>query len=480
MQVELTRIDWLIAAPLLWLAGAAVALLLSDAIRPNRSHNFWIAMAGLAGAAIGLIPLFHEIDKGQFTGFSGMLRPSWAGLVLSLVCLGSAACAGMLSRGRLENEEAGRHSTALWTLLLLAPFGMLLTLWADHLVVLFLGIETFSLPLYAMAALQRRNDQSIEAGMKYFLLGAFASGFLAFGMALLYAGTGSMNSFALDGAGEAGGIAAAGAALLLAGILFKAAAAPFHLWVADVYLGAPTPITTLMAAGTKAAAFGALIRWWPAPDLLPSWGWAALGVITLAAGNFAALNQSNLKRLLALSGVAHVGILLFAFAAQAELRPNDPSLGDAAWEGVTFYLVAYGLAALAGFGALEMLERRNGGSSETELLRGLARRDPITGAAICIAILSLAGVPLTAGFLAKYFIFVQLVTAGLTAWAVVGALLTLIAFGYYLRALVQLFMVDPDAEPDAPVQFDWLGTTAVLVPAILTVLLGIWPAPLTN
>ena len=376
-EIHLTRVDWFIAAPLLWLAGAAVLLLLADAIQPSRRNNLFIALIGLVGAGIGLLPLLAELSRTQadLVGFSDMMRITEGGLILAMLCLGSAVACGFLAWNNLDRYEQGRHSTAFWTLLLIAPTGMLLTLWADHMVMLFLGIETLSLPLYAMAALRRREDASIEAGLKYFLLGAFASGFLAFGMASLYAGTGSMTTEAVGLAVSGGPQAIIGLGMILIGLFFKAGAAPYHLWVADVYQGSPTPVTALMAAGTKAAAFGALIRWMPGAEIADEHAWIVLGLLTLLLANFAALNQTNLKRMLALSGVAHAGILFLAMGAQIAQG------GAPHWGTVNFYLVAYGLAALAGFGALEVLERRVGGISDGERLRGLGRRHPLLGAA---------------------------------------------------------------------------------------------------
>lgn len=467
----LTAADWALAAPLLWASGAAVLVLVLDALRPRPLLEAFLALAGLAGAAWSCLPLL----AGETTGFgngagSSMLHATPALTALALLCFGAAFLAGVLGWRNLACYEGGRHATAFWSLLLITPVGMVVTLWAGHFATLFLGIETLSLPLYVLAALRRNEDDSIEAGLKYFLLGAFASGFLVFGMALLYAATGRMDPGAVAAAGDAGPLAVVGLGMLLVAVLFKLAAAPFHLWVADVYQGSPTPVTALMATGTKAAAAAALLRWAPGADLLGADGWAFLATLTLVVANLTALNQDNLKRLLALSGVAHVGILLYAFAARAAGVASAES-----WSILTYYLVAYGLAALTAFGALELLERHTGGSSDGAVLRGIARRQPFLGGLLALAILSLAGVPVTAGFLAKYFVFVGLLQGGLVAWAVAGVLLTLLSFGYYLRALVQLFMVEPPRARPVPVPEDSLAPVVLLVPAALTVVLGLWP-----
>jgi len=467
----LTAADWSLAAPLLWASGTALLILLLDAFRPRPVIEAVLGLLGLAGAAWSCLPLLQGETAGfTVAGGSPMLVVTPALAALALLCFGAAILAGFLAWRNLTRYEGGRHATAFWTLLLITPVGMAVTLWAGHFATLFLGIETLSLPLYVLAALRRNEADSIEAGLKYFLLGAFASGFLAFGMALLYAATGRMDPGAVAAAAGAGPLAVVGLGMMLVAVLFKVAAAPVHLWVADVYQGSPTPVTALMATGTKAAAAAALLRWAPGADLLGASGWAALATLTLVVGNFTALNQDNLKRMLALSGVAHVGILLYAFAARAA----GVALAES-WSTLTFYLVAYGLAALTAFGALELLERRTGGRSDGEALRGIARRQPFLGGLLALALLSLAGVPLTAGFLAKYFVFVGLLRAGLVLWAVIGVLLTLFSFAYYLRALVQLFMVEPSRERPVAVVADPAAAVALLVPAALTLVFGLWP-----
>lgn len=478
MPATLTAADWALAAPLFWLAGAGVLVLLIDALRPRRQAEAVVALLGLLGAGWSLLPLLRAPMQGfgNAEGTQFMLASTPGLAALGLLCLGAAFLCGALAWRNLAEYEQGRHSTALWSLLLFCPAGMLLTLWADHMATLFLGIETLSLPLYVLAALRRHDDASVEAGLKYFLLGAFASGFLAFGMALAYAGTGRLDS----GLGQAEGLpamAVIGLGMLLIGLLFKAAVAPFHLWAADVYQGAPTPVTALMAAGTKAAAVAALFRWAPGAAVMSPAAWAALGTLTLLVGNLSALNQGNLKRMLALSGVAHAGILLYALAANAAwLRgAAAPEAAGGPFASLAYYLIAYGCAALAAFGAIELLERHSGGSDEAAL-RGLARRHPLLGGVLCVALLSLAGFPFTAGFLAKYFVFVELLRVDMLGWALAGVLLTLLGFAYYLRALVNLFMREPDGPPrPALTPVDGFAVAVLLIPAVLSLVFGLWP-----
>ncbi|KAA3612745.1 MAG: NADH-quinone oxidoreductase subunit N [Planctomycetota bacterium] len=472
MELGLTANDWLLAAPFLWLAGAGVLVLIWDAVRPQPLAEGIVSWIGLGLAAVACLPILEAVRTEPVEAFSGMLSVNVPVIVLAILCLGAAAFCGIVAWRSLLPYEGGRHTTAFWTLLLFSTFGMVLTLWANHMATLFLGVECLSLPLYVLVALRRDQSDSIEAGLKYFLLGAFASGFMAFGMAMVYAATGDMSPAAISAAAEGSSLGVFGVALLLIALLFKVAAVPFHLWVADVYQGAPTPVTALMATGTKAATVAALLRWAPGGELMGPQSWAMLGCLTLLIGNLTALNQSNLKRMLALSGVAHVGILLFAFAARAaaETAEATSQIGDT----LGYYLVAYGLAATAAFGALELLERRVG-HSESASLQGIARRQPLLAGVLCIALLSLAGFPLTAGFLAKYFVFVEMIRHGLSSWAVIGILLTLFGFAYYLKALVTLFMQEPPEERPSLWRPDWVATMALLVPTVLSVVFGVWP-----
>ncbi len=329
-------------------------------------------------------------------------------------------------------------------LLLCAPAGMMLMVGAGDLIVFFIGLELLSLPLYALAAFRRARTESVEAGLKYFLLGSFSSALLLYGSALLYAAHGTLSIPHLLEADPGGTMALAGSALVAASLFFKVSVFPFHLWVPDVYQGAPTPVTVLMATGTKAAAFGFLLR---IIGLFPEdagFVVSAIALVTMAAGNLGALVQTDLKRMLAYSGVAHAGTMLLLVAA-GMAGADEAGLTRAA----LFYMGAYVFTATGAFGILSLLETPERRFATLDDLRGLGREHPALAGAMTLFMLSLGGIPATGGFLGKWFVFAELVEADLIAVAVLGALLSVVALGYYLRVLVVLFMEAPGATDGA-------------------------------
>ena len=308
---------------------------------------------------------------------------------------------------------------------------------AQDLLVFFVGLELLSIPLYALAAFRRRRARSVEAGLKYFLLGSFAAGIFLYGTALLYSDAGTLSLVELGArTGAASTLAVAGVALMVASVLFKMSVFPFHIWVPDVYEGSPTPVTSLMATSTKAAALGFLLH---ALLLLPPGSATTIAVLalaTMAAGNLGALLQEDLKRMLAYSGVAHAGTLLLVVAgalADGKLRPEAVSAS-------LFYMGAYVFTASGAFGLLAMLESESPGATRLESLKGLARRRPAMAAAMTLFMLSLGGIPATGGFLGKWFVFAVLVRADLIGFAVIGVLLSVVALGYYLRVVIAMYM----------------------------------------
>lgn len=329
-------------------------------------------------------------------------------------------------------------------LLLTAPVGMMLMVGARDLIVFFVGLELLSIPLYALAAFRRSRSASVEAGLKYFLLGAFATGFFLYGSALLYSQVGSLSLADLAAADKSSTLALAGLALITASLFFKASVFPFHLWVPDVYEGSPTPVTGLMATGTKAAAIGFLVQ---LGVLLPpeaAGTVAAIALLTMAAGNLGALMQEDLKRMLAYSGIAHAGTLLLVVAGYLggglELGPVLAA--------ALFYMGAYVFTTSGAFGLIALLEADGEHFTKLDSLRGLARSRPGVAAAMTLFMLSLAGIPATGGFLGKWLVFSVLIDAGMITTAVLGVLLTLIAFGFYLRVLVVMYM-QPEPEGQA-------------------------------
>ena len=378
----------------------------------------------------------------------------------------------LLSMPYLEREQL------LWpeyyALVTFAAAGMLWLAGADDMMVLFLGLEVMSVAVYVLAGFNRRSPASAEAGLKYFLIGAFASAFLLYGIALVYGATGT-TSMTAAGAGLGRGplpvMALAGLGLFLIGFAFKVAAAPFHMWAPDVYDGSPTPVTGFMATGVKVAGFAALARvlavvFGAHPEV---WGPALAGiaVISMVVGNLIALNQRSLKRMLAYSSVAHAGYLL------AALLPGN----DAAGAATLVYLFAYAVTSLAAFGLLAILGRDGERNVTLDSIAGLGHRRPWLAAALAICMLSLLGFPGTFGFMGKWQILNALLGSGHHVVAVAMVLTSVFSAGYYLPVIMASYMrpVPADAAelPSAPV----LVTGTIAVAVILVLILGVWPTP---
>ncbi|MEX1025484.1 MAG: NADH-quinone oxidoreductase subunit N [Planctomycetota bacterium] len=362
-------------------------------------------------------------------------------------------------------------------LFLAAAAGMTLMAGAGDLVVFFVGLELLSLPLYALAAFRRAKLESVEAGLKYFLLGAFSSALFLYGAGLLYTAAGTLSiealiAFVAAAPEQPSALAVVGGALIAASLFFKTSVFPFHLWVPDVYQGSPTPVTALMAAGTKAAAFAFLIR---VAGILPenSMGVVAgIALATLAAGNLGALVQTDLKRMLAYSGVANAGtLLLLVVAAQAGIA--DAVTQQAA----LFYVLAYLASVVGAFGILSLLETDGARFTSVDSIAGLGRSRPMLSLALGLFLLSLGGLPATGGFLGKWFVFATLVEADLIPLAVVAILFSVIALAYYLRVIIALFMQPAPVGP-APTTLRLGGvlTTAACVLLVLAtgLLPGLW------
>jgi NADH-quinone oxidoreductase subunit N len=461
-------------APLIALAAGAMLLLLAGVFPVGRAVRAGLAAGTLAlGAALHARLLFADQVPGLVLG--GTYLADRASATWGVLFVAGAALAWLFSREYYEEGRPflGEHDV----LLLLTPVGMSLMAGARDLIVFFIGLELLSIPLYALAAFRRNRGASVEAGLKYFLLGAFAAALFLYGAALIYAVTGSLSLDAFSDPARREVIlgkplAVVGVALVTCSLLFKISAFPFHLWVPDVYQGSPTPVTALMATGTKAAALAFLLN---LTAILPRTAAASIALIallTMAAGNFGALVQSDVKRMLAYSGIAHAGTVLLVVAG---VLAGDPK-GGAALEAGLFYMAAYVATAGGAFGLLAVLERDGEGATTLEGLKGLAHRRPFVAAALTLFMLSLGGIPATGGFLGKYLVFSVAVRADMIVVAVIGVLLSVVALGYYLRIVVAMYMQpgperrDP-ARPTSPAA----ATLASLACAVLVLWMGLLP-----
>jgi len=430
----------------------------------------WLSFAGVVLSAAGLGWLWAN-DVGPL-GLAQMIALDpfrYAGLALVLLSAGASI---LLSIGYLEREQL--LAPEYYPLILLATSGMMFLTGAEDLIVLFLGLEVMSVAVYVLAGYDRANPSSAEAALKYFLIGAFASGFLLYGIALIYGATGTTN-LSLIGAQLAGGelslMAALGLGLLLIGFGFKVAAVPFHMWAPDVYDGSPTPVTGFMATGVKVAAFVALVR--VLVEAFPSatevWRpvifW--LAVASMVVGNLVALAQRTLKRMLAYSSIAHAGYLL------AAVWPGSRMAAGA----VLLYLAAYVFTTLASFGFLAALGRGGERDVTYDDIAGLAGRRPWMALGLFVCMLSLLGFPGTFGFIGKWNILMAVIAEGQVALAVVLVVTSVISAGYYLPVIMAMYM-KPAAGDDSHKEVRvWPAAAGAITVSVIAVLLfGVWPA----
>lgn len=456
-------------APLMALGLGVVLFLLCDvvdALRPARALVFGATLAAAAFAELRI--LLGERAPGLV--FDGTLVCDHATALWGLLFLGATFFTWLASQGYYrENRPFQPEHDAL---VLTAPIGMMLMVGARDLVVFFVGLELLSIPLYALCAFRRMRQESVEAGIKYFLLGSFSSALFLYGAALLYAATGTLSLTELAGRDLTSPLALAGLALVAASLFFKVSVFPFHLWAPDVYQGSPTPVTGLMATGTKAAAFGFLVV--QLSPLLPAEGRAVvagLALLTMALGNLGALVQTDLKRMLAYSSVSHAGTLLLLVAAG--MGAPDRNEGQVA---ALYYLGGYLFTAMGAFGLIALLESDGARFTKLDSLRGLARSRPWIASLLTLFLLSLGGIPATAGFLGKWFVFSALVRQDMWFVAVVGALLSTIALGYYLRVVIVLFMQDPPEELEPPRTSRWTASLLGALCALFVLAMGLFPA----
>ena len=461
-------------APAAIVAVTGLVVLLAQAFTPKgrSSPSAALSLVGLL-AALGSVWLLAT-GPGRNSVMAGAVTADVFSLFFHALVLGVAAVTVLLSPSYLRS--CGIERGEYYALLLFSVVGMLGMVSSLELVSLFVALEIMSIALYGMAGLHRSRPQSQESALKYFVTGAFASAFFLYGIALLYGATGSTS---LEKVARAVGVLAPssvplallGTALLLVGFGFKIASVPFHMWAPDVYEGAPTTVTAFMSAGVKAAAFGALLRVFDSalPALASHWQplVAVLAIVTMVVGNLAALAQPNLKRMLAYSSIAHAGYLLTAFVAAPGL----------AGEAMLFYLVAYAAVNLGAFGTIAALTRDGREPLALRDVAGLAQRRPALAAALAVFLVSLTGIPVTAGFVGKFYLFNAAVAAGWVVLALVGVVMSVVSAYYYLRVVVAMYMAEPVGE-DAWSAVSPSSAFALAVCAALTLLLGVWPAPL--
>jgi NADH-quinone oxidoreductase subunit N len=497
-MIEAPDLSLAALTPLLFVFGAACVGVLVEAFGPRDvRHPIQVAVA-LVGTLGALVATLLLAGRREVTA-AGALAVDGPALFLQAVVAGLGALAILLFAERSldparstfvtsaavpvgsprdrEQLTSERVQTEVYPLATFAVGGMMLFVASNDLLIMFVALEVLSLPLYLICGLARRRRLlSQEAAVKYFLLGAFASAFFLYGLALVYGATGSVRLSAIrEAAGTDGGniLLVLGLALLVVGLLFKGSVAPFHTWTPDVYQGAPTPVTAFMAACTKVAAFGAILRLLYVAFGTTEWTWRPLvygvAIVSMIVGAVLGLTQTDLKRMLAYSSIAHAGFLLTGVLG---LGAGGEGSGLAA---TMFYLLTYGLTTLGSFAVLTLVRDGDGEATHLSQWAGLARRSPLTAGVMSLFLLALAGIPLTAGFTGKFAVFRAAIESGAWPLVVVAVLASAVAAFFYLRVIVLMYFSPPAA--DGPtVGVPGLPTTIVLaVTAAATLALGVVP-----
>ncbi|CQD20265.1 NADH dehydrogenase subunit N [Mycobacterium europaeum] len=519
MTLPTPSIEYFLLCPTLIVFGVAVVGVLAEAFLPRRIRygaQVTLALAGLVAAFLATVEVAESLPasgRAAVLGAMAIDRPTLylQGTVLLVAVLavifmaertqtkaetkvaagvGAAGSAGLDSftpqasavpgsDAERDAERAGAAQTELFPLAMLSVGGMMVFPASNDLLTMFVALEVLSLPLYLMCGLARhRRLLSQEAAMKYFLLGAFSSAFFLYGVALLYGATGTLLLTGIRDALAAHGdtsMALVGVALLSVGLLFKVGAVPFHSWIPDVYQGAPTPVTGFMAAATKVAAFGALLRvvYVALPPLHDQWRpvlWT-ISILTMAVGTITAVNQTDVKRMLAYSSVAHVGFILTGVIAD-----NQAGLSS-----TLFYLLAYSFSTVGAFAIVSLIRDADGVEDATLAhWAGLGQRSPIVGVMFSMFLLAFAGIPLTSGFVSKLAVFKAAAQGGAAPLVIIGVVASGIAAYFYVRVIVSMFFTEATDDTPHVVAPGILSKAAIAVCALVTVLLGIFPQPLLD
>ena len=493
--IQAPSIEYSELSPMLIVFGAATLGVLVEAFVPRRLRyqvQLGVALAGVVAAFVAVVLLRstdHLAAEGSVAVDGVTLFLQGTILLLGFVALlmigersldpaGDAfAAQGSSVPGSTQERTltaAGVTQTEVFPLTLFSLGGMLLFPAAGDLLTMFVALEVLSLPLYLLCGLARRRRLlSQEAALKYFLLGAFSSAFFLYGAAMLYgyAGTVDLGGIAVAVSSDTGNdnLLLLGTALLGVGLLFKVGAAPFHSWTPDVYQGAPTPITGFMAACTKVAAFGALLRVFYVAFGGTGWDWKpmmwAVAILTMVLGSVVALTQTDVKRMLAYSSIAHAGFILVGVAA----------LNEAGIAAVLFYLLAYGFSTIGAFAVVTLVRDSAGEATHLSQWAGLAKRSPVVASVFAVFLIAFAGIPLTSGFTAKFTVFQAAFEGGAWVLVVVGVVASAVAAFFYARVIVLMFFSDPAPEGPTVAVPSALTTVAIALALTVTVVLGVAP-----
>ena len=476
-------IDHLPALPEALLLVGACVLMVADARASDRRLGYWIAQATLLLCFLATLWVLDISDGRRYYIFSNLFVSDTLSHLLKATCYLAVFTALVYSRQYLMDRDLMRGE--FMSLLLFSLLGMMVLISANSFLTVYLGLELMSLCLYALVALNRESSQATEAAMKYFVLGALSSGLLLYGMSMIYGATGTLNlpEVAARISPLAGNVPdrtflVFGLVFVMAGVAFKIGVVPFHMWIPDVYHGAPTPVTLIISSGPKIAAFAMAVRLLVngLPALAADWQpmLALLALLSIALGNITAIAQSNLKRMLAYSAIANMGFLLLGLLSGV-VDGNDRN-AEAAYSASLFYIVTYALMTVGAFGILLLLSRAGFDCERLDDMRGLNRRSPWYAFMMMILMLSLAGLPPTVGFYAKFVVLSAAVNAGWVWLAVLAVILSVVGAFYYLRVVKLMYFDDP--VDTAPVSGS-LGARVLMSANGLAVLIfGIFPGSL--
>ncbi|WP_425388691.1 NADH-quinone oxidoreductase subunit NuoN [Amycolatopsis jejuensis] len=499
--VEVPSVDYAAVLPMLIVFGVACVGVLVEAFAPKATRwgiQVTISLVAIVAAGVSLILYATgSAPKAGTTTFSGAIsvdRPSlflWGTLLLLAVGAvfliadrkvepgGAFVAQAAIRPGTVQDRAQAGATTASQTevfpLTLFALGGMMTFCAANDLLTMFIALEVLSLPLYLMCGLARRRRLiSQEAAVKYFLLGAFSSAFFLYGLALLYGYANSVKlvdiAHAAAGSDRSDTLLFAGLGLLVVGLLFKGSVGPFHTWTPDVYQGAPTPVTGFMAACTKVAAFGAILRVLTVGFSSTSWEWRgvmwAVAIISMVIGAILGLTQTDVKRMIAYSSIAHAGFLLVGAIAMTEDGLSS----------TLFYLLAYGFTTLAAFGVVSLVRDSSGEATHLSAWAGLAKRSPLLAGVFTFLLLALAGIPLTSGFVGKFVVFSAALSDGMAPLVVIALVFSAVAAFFYLRVIVLMYFSEPAADGPTVSVPGGFTTAAIALGVVVTLVLGVVPA----
>jgi NADH-quinone oxidoreductase subunit N len=483
--IDTPTVDWWAAGPMLVLVGGALVLMLVSCFVTSRKATIGYTIFTCAvaiGAVVASIPLWirvQDADRGPYSTMAGAVGVDGFSVFLTVVIASAVGLAALLTDGYLRRE--GLEGVEPYVLLLLSASGGVIMAQANDLIVLFLGLEILSIAVYVLAAMHRRKVTSQEAGIKYFVLGAFSSAFFLYGIAMIYGGVGTTNMVKVlqtfsETALEKDGLVLVGLGLMLVGLGFKVAAVPFHFWTPDVYQGSPSPMVAWMASGVKVAGFAGLIRVFVLTFESYRIDWQpmiyAVAVLTLVVGAVLAVVQTNVKRMMAYSSINHAGWVLVGVQAAT----------DQGVQAALFYLATYTFLIAGTFGVITLVGRTGDNRHDLDDYRGLARSRPGLALTLTVFLLAQAGVPLTSGFFAKFYVITAAVEAGSTWLAVIAMITAVISAFLYLRITVSMYMSDPDeAEAGGPRLSIPLGVSiALAVCLVVTLVVGVWPGSISG